>query len=503
MIKIYSTKLFLYFVKKIKMENNKNTNSQLATLITVFFFWGFVAASNGVLIPNLKNHFTLSQFQSQMVDYAFYFAYFVGSLIYFLWSTFISDPINKIGMKNGLVVGLLISAVGAFMFVPAVNLDNYIFLLLGLFIIAFGFTLLQIVANPFVINLGNPSKGAHRLSLAGSINSLGTTLGPVVFSVALYGTANQSVINTSSLGIESLKMPFIILGIVFILLAVFLGYSNLPSLKNEEVQEKKIMAFKYPQLVWGMLAIFVYVGVEVTIQSNMGALLALPNIKGIDHTMVGKYISLYWGSLMIGRWTGALNVFDLKKQTKTILGIVVPFAAFAFVLFFNTLSGNDVQDLFKYIPFIILFVAINFWVKDKPATTLIIFGSVAAVLMLVGIFSSGDIALYSFMSGGLFCSVMWPCIFNLAIAGLGKYTTQASSLLIMMILGGAIIPPMQGLICDMQNNPNISNSLPINAVQLSYGVAVLCFAFLAWYGYKVKNVLKSQGINYETSSTGH
>ena len=169
-------------------QKHVSNNSALATIISVFFFWGFVAASNGVLIPMLKNHFNLSQFQSQLVDYAFYFAYFVGSLIYFFWSKALGDPFNKYGMKKGLVLGLVISAIGAMLFVPAVTYDQYLFFLIGLFVIAFGFSLLQIVANPFVINLGDPSKGSFRLNLAGSINSLGTSLGPVIFGFALFGS---------------------------------------------------------------------------------------------------------------------------------------------------------------------------------------------------------------------------------------------------------------------------------------------------------------------------
>jgi FHS family L-fucose permease-like MFS transporter len=339
--------------------------------------------------------------------------------------------------------------------------------------------------------------------LAGSINSLGTTLGPVIFSVALYGTANQSLIHTEQVGIEALKMPFLILSGLFVLLAVFLGYSKLPTLHNEEVSERKIGALQYPQLVLGMIAIFIYVGVEVTIQSNMGALLELPSIKGIDHTQVGKYISLYWGSLMIGRWTGALNVFNLKKSTKQLLNVVVPFLAFGFVLFFNSLSGNNVTDLYIYAAWIVLFIIINFWANEKPAKTLVLFGLSAAAMMVVGLLTTGDVALYSFMSGGLFCSVMWPCIFNLAIAGLGKYTNQGSSLLVMMILGGAIIPPLQGLVCDLDHG-TMAHWLPISFVQFSYIIAVFCFLYLAWYGYKVKSILLNQGINYDnTSSTGH
>lgn len=468
------------------MEQQKqvSNNSALATIISVFFFWGFVAASNGVLIPMLKKHFTLSQFQSQLVDTAFFLAYGVGSIIYFVISRSFGDPFNKYGMKKGLVLGLIISALGALLFVPAVTYNQYMFFLVGLFVIAFGFSLLQIVANPFVINLGDPAKGSFRLNLAGSINSLGTSLGPVIFGFALFGSARSEAV--VDIGIENLKMPFIILSIVLLALAAFLAYSKLPSPKNEEDQEKSLGALQYPQLVLGMIAIFIYVGVEVSVGSNLGALLEDKTIKGIDHTQIAKYISLYWGSLMIGRWTGSMSVFNFSESTKKILNVLVPFIAFAVVLFFNFIREGNVSDLYIYSIWIVFFIVANFLAQEKPAKTLILFGLSATLMMLVGLFTKGDVALYSFMSAGLFCSVMWPCIFNLAIAGLGKYTTQGSSLLIMMIVGGAIIPPLQGKLSD------------IIGIQHSYWVAVICFLFLAWYGFKVKNILLKQGIDYDT-----
>ncbi len=478
----------------MEKQTPASNNSALATIISVFFFWGFVAASNGLLIPVLKNHFTLSQTASQLVDFAFYIAYGVGSLIYFLMSMSVGDPLNKIGYKNGLVLGLVISAIGALLFVPAVMLNQYLFFLIGLFVIAFGFSLLQIVANPFVINLGDPAKGSFRLNLAGSINSLGTSLGPVLFAFALFGSANSSA--ADKLGIDAIKVPFIILSGLLLFMAVFLKMSKLPMIQNDEKQESKLGALKYPQLVLGSLAIFIYVGVEVTIGSNLSALIG--SIKNIPNDQIANFaapfVSLYWGSLMIGRWTGAINVFNLKKQTKIMLQVLVPFIAFAVVLFFNHIRGTEINDLYMYAIWIVVFIAANFMAQEKPARTLILFGLFATLMMIVGIFSSGDVAIFSFMSGGLFCSVMWPCIFNLAIAGLGKYTNQGSSLLIMMIFGGAIIPIVQGLLTD---TPSIG-------IHNSYWIAVVCFLFLAWYGFYVRKLLLKQGIDYETSTqAGH
>jgi FHS family L-fucose permease-like MFS transporter len=177
-----------------------------------------------------------------------------------------------------------------------------------------------------------------------------------------------------------------------------------------------------------------------------------------------------------------------------ILKILIPFVAFGVVLFFNQLREGAVDDLYIYAIWIIVFIIANFMADEKPARTLMIFGLAATVMMLIGLFTTGDVALYSFMSGGLFCSVMWPCIFNLAIAGLGKYTTQGSSLLVMMILGGAIIPPLQGKLAD----------LPSIGIHQSYRIAVVCFLFLAWYGYRVKGLLQKQGIDYDQGTgSGH
>ncbi len=455
--------------------------SSLAILISIFFFWGFVAASNGILIPLFKEIFQLTQFKSQLVDWAFYIAYFFGSLVYFITTIFYEDPLIRIGYKRGLILGLLISAVGAIGFIPAANMHSYPMLLTCMFIIGLGFTLQQIVANPYVIALGDPSTGSHRLNLAGGINSFGTTIGPVLLSLALFGQVSNSY--TPAADIQAVKIPSLILCGMFLLSATVLAFSSLPAITEHERAEKTPGALKYPQLTLGMLAIFFYVGVEVTIQSNLGALLKLPEIKGITASQISPYISLYWGSLMIGRWRGSLTVFKLSKTTRTILMTVVPIIAFAVICGVNYLRNSDISDYKFYVPYLLLAIAAFFIGQEKPARTLILFSCIGAGLMIVGLCTSGNIALFSFISGGLYCSVMWPCIFALAITGLGKYTTQGSSLLIMMILGGAIIPPIQGLIVDNYG------------AHISYVVPVFCFAYLAFYGWRVRHIFKAQGMD--------
>ena len=512
----------------------------LGTLITVFFFWGFIAASNGIFIPFCKSHFHLSQFQSQLIDTAFYGAYFIGSMLLFVISSSIKvDILNRIGYKNGIIWGLGISVVGALCMIPAVNSGSFYFILGAFFVIALGFSLQQTAAQPFAINLGDPSTGSHRLLLGGSVNSFGTTVGPLIVSFALFGSIAEGASSKANIG--SIKTLYLIVAGVFLLAAIIFYIAKLPKTTGDEHIEKSNKALgslliltailiglillghftglgkleltglalilviiilfsslaaaqkngngwgamKYPQLILGMLAIFVYVGVEVTIQSNMGALLKTPDFGSIDDSHNSGYISLYWGSLMIGRWTGAISVFNFKKQTRYILTVLVPLVAFAFILFVNFERGNDVTPLYYYIICVAILIGGFFYSKEKPVKTLFTFAVMAVIAMLIGLLTKGPIATYAFLSGGLFCSVMWPCIFSLAVAGLGKYTSEGSAFLIMMILGGAIIPPLQGAISDKMT------------IHTSYIVPVICFAYLAWHALKTKSVLKLQGIDYD------
>jgi FHS family L-fucose permease-like MFS transporter len=463
--------------------------SSLITLITIFFFWGFVAASNAILTPLFKDIFHLTQTQAQFVEWAFYISYFAGSLIYFLIAFLWKDLLNHIGYKKGLITGLLISAVGAISFIPAANLNSYPLLLTSLFIVGLGFTLQQIVANPYVIALGDPSTGSHRLNLAGGINSFGTTIGPVLLSYALFGQMSSAPQHAT---IDAIKMPSIILCCMFLLSAFVLTVSKLPPITREEHTEKSLGALKYPQLTLGMLAIFFYVGVEVTISSNLGNLLKLPEIKGISTDQISPFVSLYWGSLMIGRWRGSVTVFNMKGVKKIIWMILVPCIAFGVICGVNYLRHSDISEYKYYIPYILLAIVAFFIGQEKPAKTLITFSCIAAALMVLGLVTNGDLALFSFISGGLFCSVMWPCIFSLAIAGLGKYTNQGSSLLIMMILGGGIIPLIQGKLTD---GIDIFGKHVQLGAHHSYIVPVFCFAYLAFYGWRVRAIFKTQGMD--------
>jgi FHS family L-fucose permease-like MFS transporter len=253
-------------------------------------------------------------------------------------------------------------------------------------------------------------------------------------------------------------------------------------------------AMKFPQLVLGMLAIFTYVGVEVAIGSNLGELLAQPAFGNHAASEATPYIIMYWGSLMIGRWTGAVSAFNLSRNTKMLLQFIVPLVAFGILIGINTLARYDMTPLYYYIICVVIQIIAFYLSQDKPARTLLLYSLLGAVAMLIGIMSEGTVAIYAFLSGGLFCSIMWPAIFNLSIAGLGKYTSQGSAFLIMMILGGGIIPPIQGKLADFLQT---RSDEPGYGIHQSYWIAVVCFAYLAFFAFAVRGILRKQGIDYE------
>ena len=477
---------------------SKKTNwGQFVPLVTVFFFWGFVAASNDILIPVFKKAFNLSQSQSQLVSVAFYVAYTVGSLIYMFISKAIKqDVVNKIGYKNGLIVGLLISAAGTLLFYPAANMGSFPLMISGLFIVGLGFSLQQIVANPLAIEVGPTETGSQRLTMAGGINNFGTTIGPLIVSFAIFGSASAA--NTEA-SIESVKVPYLILGAAFVLVAILLKFSSLPKVTptiTEDTDdavpgEHRDSALKYPQLVLGMIAIFVYVGVEVSTASNLPAY--MEKSLGFSTKDIAPYVSLYWASLMIGRWTGAVDAFDITAGFKKILRFLAPYLAFGVFLLVNAIAKHDLSDFYIYGVIILVMIIADILSKGNPARMLLILSSMGILSLAIGMMTSGMTSVYAFTSVGLFCSTLWPCIFALAINGLGKHTNQGSGYLIMMIMGGGIISWIQGMLADMTN------------IHFSYIVGILCFAYLAFYAVRVTKILKAQGIELDhlKSESGH
>ncbi len=560
-------------------QTKQATNTgALSTLVVVFFFWGFIASSNSVFIPFCKHKFNLDQFQSQLVDFAFYLAYYVGALGLFAYGAFGGkDLVGKWGYKKSIVYGLLFSAIGAAAMIIAVNANTFTGMLVGLFIVALGFSLQQTAAQPFAIVLGDPSTGASRVNLAGGINSFGTSIGPIVVAFALFGSAaaitddqiaalslSKVVILYTAVGIlflaaaamfhfskkvppgiseekiepanNALYLLLIMTGVLIIMFVpIFSSYkidaSTLTDAARHELETTRLKwlfgalatvvvgllyanfkaqknengwgAMKYPQLVLGMLALFVYVGAEVAIGSNLGELLKQADFGSIPSSKIAPYISMYWGSMMIGRWTGAISAFEFKSQTNKILTVIVPLVAFGIVIGVNSIAQYDMSPLYMYIVCIFIQIVAFLISQDKPAKTLLIFSLIGLISMLVGVFTKGNIAIYAFLTGGIACSIMWPCIFALSIAGIGKYTTQGAAFLIMMILGGGIIPPIQGKLSDFLQSSHLDT--PGYGIHNSFFVPVFCFAYILVFAIAVKGILKKQGINYEETEVagGH
>jgi len=553
-------------ITPVESESVKETNyGALGTLVTVFFFWGFIAAGNSVFIPFCKHYFHLDQFQSQLIDFAFYTAYYIGALLLFAYGAFGGkDLVGKWGYKKSIVYGLLFSALGAAAMIIAVNANTFAGMLVGLFIVALGFSLQQTAAQPFAISLGDPATGTSRVNLGGGINSFGTTIGPIVVAIALFGsTAAITDEQIAALSLSKVIILYTCVGALFIAAAalfyfskkvpagisldkvesgskalytllimtgllvimfvpVFSSYKTDPATLSDaekhalEAYRLKWLlgalaivviglltanmtarkkptgwgAMQYPQLVLGMLAIFVYVGVEVAVGSNLSELLKQKDFGGFQSSEAAPYISMYWGSLMIGRWAGAVSAFKLSDGSKLILQIIVPLVAFGIIVGVNTVAQYDMKPLYYYVVCVLIQIAAFYISKNKPARTLLIFSLLAVAAMIIGTMTTGTIAIYAFLSGGLFCSIMWPCIFTLSIAGLGKYTTEGSAFLIMMILGGGIIPPIQGKLAD------------VVGIHQSYWVPVICFAYLAFFAFTVKGILKNQGIDYDAAVEG-
>jgi FHS family L-fucose permease-like MFS transporter len=502
---------FIALLNPSKLSMNQPTKwSQFSVLISIFFFWGFVAASNDILIPVFKEKLHLEQWQAQMVSFAFYVAYTVGSIIYYIISKSIGqDLLNKLGYKNGLALGLVISAMGAVLFYPAANSASFGLMITGLFIIGLGFSLQQTAANPLAIVLGDPRTGAQRLSMAGGVNNFGTTIGPLIVSIAIFGAIGA---NNKVASIESVKTPYLVLAAAFIVVAIVFKFSSLPDQINESVPEpissptdvltdigkidgpavSRKSALSYAQLYLGMIAIFVYVGVEVSTASNLPEFMKVKLQTPTES--IAPFVSLYWASLMIGRWTASIGAFNLSSSTRKILNVVMPYIAFAVFLLVNKIAHHDLTPFYVYAGVIVVLIIADMASKGNPARQLLIFSGCAIVALFIGILASGMISVYAFISVGLFCSTLWPCIFTLAIAGLGKHTNEGSGFLIMMIMGGGLISLLQGLLAKEE----------YLGIQWSYLVGVACFAYLAFYAIKAKSILKSQGIDYDMpAGAGH
>jgi FHS family L-fucose permease-like MFS transporter len=412
----------------------------LAVLTTLFFMWGFLTCLNDIIIPHLKGIFELGYAQAMMIQFAFFAAYFVVSLP-------AGALVKRLGYKPGIVIGLLTAAAGCLLFYPAAAWRAYPLFLAALFVLASGITLLQVAANPFVAALGSAETASSRLTLTQAFNSLGTTLAPMFGSLLILSTSVKSqaeLSRSSPSAVEayrlaeaaSVQRPYLGLAATLVLLAVAIAAFKLPKIRAPVATPSQThshgepsRAWRYPHLVLGALAIFLYVGGEVAIGSFLVNFLADPSIAGLATAAAAKLVTLYWGGAMLGRFIGT---FTLR------------------------------------------------WFEPAKVLTVHALGVVALVALAMA--TSGPLAMYAILAVGLFNSILFPTIFALSIRGLGKHTGQGSGIVCMAIVGGALVPLLQGAVADAIG------------VHHCFVVALLCYAYVAWYGFKgSKKTLRQAG----------
>ena len=457
-----------------------------AVMTSLFFLWGFMTVFNDILIPRFKEAFTLDYYHAMFVQFAFFGAYFVGSLIYFIISATSGDPIAKIGYKNGVVIGLLISSTGSALFWPAANAMSYSMFLGALFIVGLGFAMLQIAANPYVTILGEEKTASSRLNLAQGFNSIGTTLGPLIGGYLIF----QYFAKTGAHGAESVKVPYMAFCVIFLVLAVVFFFIKLPHVGEGHI-EGGAGALKHPHVVLGVLAIFMYVGGEVCVGSAIINFLGQKSVAGLNADDASKYVAIYWGGLMIGRFMGAVELSEIRAARKQLLLVVIPLLAWLLLWVAKSaplaaLHSDTTESVMKlwqdgfmanwsvfktYLPFVVLCWLLFQFGQGKAGRTLLIFSLTVCTLLLTAILVGGPMAMWCIVAIGLFTSIGWSNTFALALEGTDIFKSQVSSLLVMAILGGAVLPPLQGKIADVTHN-----------LQFSFIVPLIAYAYVAFYG---------------------
>ncbi len=404
-----------------------SSTAAIAVVSLIFFTWGGLTSLNDVLIPHLKAVFAMNYAQTMLIQFTFFGAYFLMSLPS-------GAVVARIGYKASIVIGLLVAAVGAAMFFPAAKLPSYPLFLAALFVLASGITLLQVAANPYISLLGNPAHAATRLNLAQALNAFGTTIfpfliGPLILSAAVLGADKVAAMPAAELAsyratqAQSVQVPYLLLAGGLIALAVFVLLMRIPSQRDADADQRAERAHRFsdalrhPHLRWGVVAIFVYVGAEVSIGSFLINYISAPDTGGLSEATASKYLSFYWGGAMVGRFVGAALM--LKFDARRLLALSA---------------------------------------------------AVACLLLLTTMLSKGDVAMWSVIAIGLFNSIMFPTIFTTAIERLGVLTSKASSLLVMAIVGGALIPLAQGALADGIG------------IQHAFVIPLLCYAYIVWYG---------------------
>lgn len=396
----------------------------LIVLTSLFFMWGLITSLNDILIPHLKAAFSLNYVEAMLIQFCFFGAYFVMSLP----SGYL---VERVGYKRGIIIGLSTAGVGCLLFYPAAGTHSYGFFLGALFVLASGITLLQVAANPYVAILGPPKTASSRLTLTQAFNSLGTTIGPFVGSVLILSAVIQEgdAVSQAAAEAATVQVPYLGLAAVLFVIAVLIAVVKLPVIEAPQepddapgtsaAYQRHASVWAYRHLVLGAIAIFVYVGAEVSIGSFLVNFMERPEIAGLAAETGGKYLSLYWGGAMVGRFIGAVVMTRVKPGK---------------VLAFNAL--------------------------------------IAGLLLLTAMLFAGETAMWALLLIGLFNSIMFPTIFTLAIEGLGKHTGAGSGVLCMAIVGGAIVPVIQGLFADNIN------------LLYSFVIPLVCYLYIAYYGLK-------------------
>jgi FHS family L-fucose permease-like MFS transporter len=417
--------------------DNKNNNMVVGMSVfgSIFFIFGFATTFIITLTAPVKEIFGLSELAAQLITSAFFITYPIMSIP-------AGKLIDKIGYKYTVIAGLFLMALGSFIFIPAAKLPSFPVFLIGTFVLATGVVFLQVAANPYVTALGPDSSASSRLNLTQALNSVATMIAPWLISVAIF--KGLSFPQDNMVAADRVPLPFIVMGVFVIIVAIALFSIKLPVIKSEKTSTTKKSVWKYPHVVLGGVAIFVYVGAEA---GNAGLIVNyLKNSINITSEMASTYAAIYWGGAMVGRFFGSFMFTNRKMSKKLILVIPVLILAFisgSFVTDWNWTIGATFAGA-ALANFVIMLVG-----RGKAARTLAIFALAAAVLDITTTFTGGSIGLWTIISIGLFNSIMFPNIFALAVKDLDKAElSSASGLINAMILGGAIIPPLMGYIAD-------------------------------------------------------
>ncbi|MET3037407.1 sugar MFS transporter [Chryseobacterium sp. NRRL B-14859] len=449
--------------KEVKLQS-RNYTVPLITITLLFFMWGFITCMNDILIPYLKQLFKLTFFESMLVQFCFFGAYFIGSLIYFLISISKGDPINKVGYKKGILFGIGLAALGCILFYPAATFSYYPLFLGALFILGLGFTVLQITANAYVSLLGSEESASSRLNMTQAFNAFGTTIAPVLGGHLIFELFSEP---NGTFSAVATRIPYLIFAAILLLVGLLISRVKLPSFQMEtEETVQGWGALKFNHLKFGVFTMFCYVGGEVAVGSFIISF--LEETMKFNEAISKNYLSLYWGGAMIGRFLGAISLNQSISQAKKAV-FMLGAAALVFLVIFSIVNLS-----FAQISFFLVFIALNFIAffigKAAPARTLSIFAAINVLLLISAMVNHGEIAMYSILGIGIFNSIMFSNIYTLAISGLGKYTSQGSSLVVMAILGGAIVPIFQGYLADQFG------------VQHSFIIPVFCYLVILIFG---------------------